>query len=155
MNRFILDTNICLAYIRGNRKFCEEIDKRLDLFKPDVQVIISVVTKAELLSLGVQNGWGKNKLNNLKNLLNKLFVIDINESDSDLMEAYAKIDAFSQGRLPEQPLEMRARNMGKNDLWIAATAYLANAALVTTDGDFDHLHDKWITVYKFLWTATL
>ena len=155
MNRFILDTNICLAYIRGNRKFCEEIDKRLDLFKPDVQVIISVVTKAELLSLGVQNGWGKNKLNNLKNLLNKLFVIDINESDSDLMEAYAKIDAFSQGRLPEQPLEMSARNMGKNDLWIAATAYVANAALVTTDGDFDHLHDKWITVYKFLWTATL
>lgn len=66
MNRFILDTNICLAYIRGNRKFCEEIDKRLDLFKPDVQVIISVVTKAELLSLGVQNDWGKNKLNNLK-----------------------------------------------------------------------------------------
>jgi tRNA(fMet)-specific endonuclease VapC len=155
MNRFILDTNICLAYIRGNRKFCEEIDKCLDLFKPDVQVIISVVTKAELLSLGVQNGWGKNKLNNLKKILNKLFVIDINESDSDLMEAYAKIDAYSQGRLPEQPLEMSARNMGKNDLWIAATAYLANAALVTTDGDFDHLHDKWITVYKFLWTATL
>lgn len=84
-----------------------------------------------------------------------MFVIDINESDSDLMEAYAKIDAYSQGRLPEQPLEMSARNMGKNDLWIAATAYLANAALVTTDGDFDHLHDKWITVYKFLWTATL
>ena len=155
MNRFILDTNICLAYIRGNRKFCEEIDKRLDMFKPDVQVIISVVTKAELLSLGVQNGWGKNKLNNLKNLLNKLFVIDINERDSDLMEAYAKIDAFSQGRLPEQPLEMSARNMGKNDLWIAATACVANAALVTTDGDFDHLHDKLITVYKFLWTATL
>lgn len=32
-----------------------------------------------------------------------------------------------------------ARNMGKNDLWIAASAKAAGATLLTTDGDFDHL----------------
>lgn len=38
---------------------------------------------------------------------------------------------------------MSARNMGKNDAWIAATAYAAQATLVTTDKDFDHLADTF------------
>ena len=29
--------------------------------------------------------------------------------------------------------------MGKNDLWIAATAQVSGATLLTTDMDFDHL----------------
>lgn len=31
--------------------------------------------------------------------------------------------------------------MGKNDLWIAASAKAAGAFLLTTDNDFDHLFD--------------
>ena len=34
--------------------------------------------------------------------------------------------------------------MGKNDLWIAATAYASNSVLLSTDKDFAHLHDEWI-----------
>ncbi len=34
---------------------------------------------------------------------------------------------------------MTARNMGKSDIWIAATAMLFNATLLTTDSDFLHL----------------
>ncbi|MBK9016619.1 MAG: PIN domain-containing protein [Saprospiraceae bacterium] len=34
---------------------------------------------------------------------------------------------------------MSARNMGKNDLWIAATAHATQATLLTTDMDFNHL----------------
>ena len=30
--------------------------------------------------------------------------------------------------------------MGKNDLWIAATAKATGATLLTTDKDFDHLY---------------
>ena len=149
MNRFILDTSMCLAYVRGKNEFYEDIDQRLGLRNPDTLVIVSVVTKAELLSLGIQNGWGEKKLRILDKLLNKMYIIDINESDGNLIEAYAKIDAYSQGRLQGNPLGMSARNMGKNDLWIAATAYVANAELVTTNGDFDHLNGKWITVHKF------
>ncbi len=149
MNRFILDTNICLAYVRGKSEFYEVVDERLGLRNPDTLVIISVVTKAELLSLGIQNGWGERKLSALEKLLNKMYIIDINESDNNLIEAYSKIDAYSQGRLQGNSLGMSAQNMGKNDLWIAATAYVANAELVTTDGDFDHLNGKWITVRKF------
>ncbi|XHR98373.1 PIN domain-containing protein [Mucilaginibacter sp. UC70_90] len=35
---------------------------------------------------------------------------------------------------------------GKNDLWIAATAALLGLTLVTTDKDFDHLHQIFMEV---------
>jgi tRNA(fMet)-specific endonuclease VapC len=149
MKRFILDTNICLAYIRGTSEFIKRIENEIELTSPNTFVIISVVTKAELLSLGIQNGWGKKKIESLEKLLNKMIIIDINERDEMLMNAYATIDAFSQGKLNSEQLNMSARNMGKNDLWIAATAHVSNAELLTTDSDFDHLNGKWITVYKF------
>ena len=64
------------------------------------------------------------------------------------MERYAEIDAFSQGRHVERKLPggMSSRNMGKNDLWIAATASVLNAKLLTTDRDFDHLHQEFLEV---------
>lgn len=39
----------------------------------------------------------------------------------------------------DKPLGTTARNMGKNDLWIAATASILEATLLTTDQDFNHL----------------
>lgn len=44
---------------------------------------------------------------------------------------------------------MSSRNMGKNDLWVAATTLVTNATLITTDGDFDHLNPKIIPVRKY------
>jgi tRNA(fMet)-specific endonuclease VapC len=38
--------------------------------------------------------------------------------------------------------------MGNNDLWIAATASLLGASLMTTDADFDHLNDVFLKVIK-------
>jgi predicted nucleic acid-binding protein len=38
--------------------------------------------------------------------------------------------------------------MGKNDLWIAATAYSLDIPLLTTDIDFDHLNKTFINVMK-------
>ncbi len=66
-----------------------------------------------------------------------------------LLERYAEIDAFSQGRLEEKPLTGSSRNMGKNDLWIAATASVLNATLITTDKDFQHLHTHFLEVAYF------
>lgn len=37
-----------------------------------------------------------------------------------------------------------AIQMGKNDVWIAATAAATGAWLVTADGDFDHLAPRFI-----------
>jgi len=73
-----------------------------------------------------------------------LIVIDINSED--VIETYADIDAYSQGKLKENPLPMSSRNMGKNDLWIAASSKVTNSTLLTTDKDFQHLHGKYFRV---------
>lgn len=148
MNRYLLDTNILLAYLRGHALY-RQIENDHQLAGPEAVILISVTTKAELLSIGVQNNWGEKKMNLLGALLNKLIIVDINEADRSLMEAYANIDAFSQDRLAGRPLGDSARNMGKNDLWIAATAHVTNASLITTDGDFDHLNGQFIHLIRY------
>lgn len=148
MKRFVLDTNICLAYIRGHELY-KKVEEELNLLSEDVMVLISIVTKAELISLGVQNGWKSKKIQQLESLLKRLFLININEADKTLIQTYARIDAFSQGKLPEFSNKYSSRNMGKNDLWIAATAYVTQAELITTDQDFDHLDQDWLKIHKF------
>ncbi len=37
--------------------------------------------------------------------------------------------------------------MGKNDLWIAATAAETGSVLLTTDGDFAQLHPEHLKVW--------
>jgi tRNA(fMet)-specific endonuclease VapC len=69
--------------------------------------------------------------------------VDINEN---MANTYAEIEAYSQRRNPsiaDYPFAT-PRNMGKNDLWIAATASLLGLKLVTTDADFSHLHQVFI-----------
>jgi predicted nucleic acid-binding protein len=39
--------------------------------------------------------------------------------------------------------------MGKNDLWIAATACVTHLPLITTDRDFDHLDATHLSRYYF------
>jgi len=50
-----------------------------------------------------------------------------------VIDAYVEVDLVSQNH-PDG-----ARNMGKNDLWIAACARAAGATLLTADNDFTHL----------------
>lgn len=107
--------------------------------------MISIVSMAELKAMALQNNWGARKLQDIGDLLDKVSVIEINES---LTDVYAKIDAYSQRRNPhftQYPFST-PRNMGKNDLWIASTAALLGLKLITTDADFNHLHDVFIEV---------
>jgi len=63
-------------------------------------------------------------------LLRKLPTVDI--SHDQIIQRYSEIDAFSVGRDKARPLRsgQTARVMGKNDLWIAATASVLKAALL-------------------------
>ena len=45
--------------------------------------------------------------------------------------------------------------MGKNDLWIAATAHASGAILLSTDGDFEHLDGILLKYKKIDQTAGL
>jgi tRNA(fMet)-specific endonuclease VapC len=57
---------------------------------------------------------------------------------------YAEIDVYSQSHHPILRLPTSARKMGKNDLWIAATAAILNATLLSTDADFEHLDNLFL-----------
>lgn len=140
---YILDTNILLYWVRGQSKIITLLS---ELEAEENRLYVSIVSAAEILSLAHKFSWGKNKLLVIENLLAQLEVIMID--DVQWARVYADIDAFSQQKHPtlSLPLGMSARNMGKNDLWIATTATILTATLLTTDKDFLHLHDVFFDV---------
>ena len=90
-------------------------------------------------------------MSKLENILADVLIVPLDSED--VIEAYAEIDAYSQGKHPEKPLPkgITARNMGKNDLWIAATAYALGAKFFTTDKDFTHLQDTYLDIHIADW----
>lgn len=103
---------------------------------------VSIVTIAEINSLVHQQGISGKRRENLDRILDDIYKIDI--SYADILQKYEEIDAFSQCKYQKIPSTFTPRNMGKNDLWIAATAATLNVPLVTTDKDFGHLAPTFI-----------
>lgn len=141
---YLFDTNILVFIIKGHSVIAgleSEIDS-----DPNGLRIISIVSKGEIESLAIQFKWGEKRLQQLESLLNQFLIVPIDSNQ--IVKAYSKIDAFSQGKHPTLRLSGSSRNMGKNDLWIAATASVTNSTLITVDGDFDHLDKNIIAVRK-------
>jgi tRNA(fMet)-specific endonuclease VapC len=138
----LLDTNILMQLARRSD------EKVLSLVNPKQQeAYISIVTVGEIRSIAVRNTWGKSKLGFLENFLLQHVVIDINYAQ--LLDNYVELDVYSQLKHPSLEAPFKTpRNMGKNDLWIAATAMTFGMELVTTDDDFDHLNPVFVTVRK-------
>ncbi len=86
---------------------------------------------------------------NFEQTLSQLYEIDINIRE--IIDRYGEIDAYSQGRLEGKPFGESSRNMGKNDIWIAATASVFNMTLVTSDKDFDHLDGAYLKLKYIDW----
>ena len=140
---YVLDTNIILVYIK-DKATQAYIDQAFGPFKSENTPIISAVTVGELRALALKNNWGNRRIKIIEKLLHELVVIDIRFED--LFTAYAEIDAFSQNKHPDRPATFTARNMGKNDLWIAATTHVTSSKLLTMDKDFEHLHGEFFEV---------
>ena len=121
----ILDTNILLAYVRG-RELYEKIEAQFSLTTSVTAPFISIVSDGELRAL--QFAWGEARMREVERQLAYCTTIPL--PFADVVETYAEIDNYSKrSGVP----------MGKNDLWIAATAAVTGARLLTTNKDFDHL----------------
>jgi tRNA(fMet)-specific endonuclease VapC len=144
--RYLLDTNIILGYIRRNA-VAKAVSGILELTE-DNEVFVSVVCIGELWSIANQRQWGIARRAESGPFSATYQCADIN--DDALIERYAEIDAFSQNKLAGYSSGTSTRNMGKNDLWIAASASLAGATLITTEKDFDHLHNQFLDVIWIL-----
>jgi tRNA(fMet)-specific endonuclease VapC len=127
-----LDTNVLLAYVRQGRVGVH-IEAQYALLTAKPVPIISVVAEGELRALALQFGWGPVRIQAMKELLGYFTVIPL--PFQKIVETYAEIDNYSR---------RSGVAMGKNDIWIAATAHVTGARLLTTDRDFDHLHTVFL-----------
>ncbi len=128
---YVLDTNV-LVHLCRDDPLGRYVDATYNLRDQAYRPVICIVTHGEALSFAELNGWGESKRQKLAQLLDNLVTVDI--SVPAVLGAYAELDVASQRHL------RGARNMGKNDLWIAAVARVVEGTLLTTDRDFDHLH---------------
>jgi tRNA(fMet)-specific endonuclease VapC len=150
MKKILIDTCVIIEIVRDTITG-KECLKRLEKFGEDLTIILSIVTKAELDSFSRQNKWGEKKVEKLNLFLSSATIISINENDVLLLDAYSQIDGYSKRKLLDKNGTLRpgsAITMGKNDLWIAATASALNIPLLTNDGDYDHLNGIMIEVIK-------
>lgn len=136
---YILDTNIIIIYSRDNQ-IAREIEKRYSIFNGEGDLYISIVTLGELDSFIKQNNIGDRKVNKILRLLDSINKVDIHYGE--IISLHGDIDEFSQGKVGRA--DFSSKNMGKNDLWIAATASHYNLKLITTDKDFLHLENEFL-----------
>ncbi len=128
----LLDSNILLQYVRANPPALI-IEARYALTSSDPVPLISGVSEGELRTLALQMAWGSAKQERMKELFGYFTIIPL--PFSTIIDAYAEIDDYSR---------RQGISMGKNDVWIAATAAVTGARLLTTDKDFDHLHSVFL-----------
>lgn len=132
---YLLDTSVVFALVRG-KELGQSIDAMFGLSRIQVRPLVSIVTHGEIWVLAHRNRWGEAKREALRSALENLVTVDIHPPA--VIEAYVEADLRSQDH-PEG-----SRNMGKNDLWIAACARAAGAHLLTNDQDFAHLFPDFV-----------
>lgn len=139
--KYTLDTNILLFYVRDadTRKF---IEKTYAPFDHNNEAIISIVTVGEIMVLAAANNWGEQKLKLVQKLIDNSIIVELRSED--LISNYIEIEKYN---LNIHPFKRRVGShikMGKNDIWIAATAMATQSTLLTSDHGFKHLDKDFI-----------
>lgn len=133
---YLLDTNIIIIYSKS-KSIAKKIEVDHSIFAKENNLAISIVSIGEIRSIIHQFKIGDTRRTGINKLLEGVNKLDI--SYDEILDKYEEIDAFSQGKHRSLKSNFSSINMGKNDLWIAATASAFKITLVTTDKDFKHL----------------
>ncbi|MDE0206706.1 MAG: type II toxin-antitoxin system VapC family toxin [Candidatus Tectomicrobia bacterium] len=148
MARFLLDTSLLLGFIRQT-PWALWTREEFKLGAEEVIAFTSVICRGEILALAEKNGWGSERRTRLERVLNEVPTLEI--SGRTVLDAYARIDAWTHGRSVKSPHNAPppkpAVSMKQNDIWIAATAHASEATLLSTDKDFQHLNGVWIEFF--------
>lgn len=139
--KLLLDTNI---FVHMGRSFdlAERIDTDHRIFDYGHELLTSFVCVGEINAIIHKARYGEARQFRVKKLLKKVAILEI--SYEPILKFYEEIDAFSEGKHQSRKGDFSANPMGKNDLWIAATAAAFDLTLVTTDKDFNHLEGHFI-----------
>jgi tRNA(fMet)-specific endonuclease VapC len=134
---YVLDTNILLALIRG-KALGESIDDAYGLRANLQRHVVSIASQAELLVLAERNRWAQAKKDAVNLMFQNLVVLPI--------DGESLLDGYLQVSRADMTWQEGPRNMGKNDICIAATAVSSGLPLLTTDKDFNFLNGNLIQV---------
>jgi tRNA(fMet)-specific endonuclease VapC len=129
---WLLDTSILVHLGRESPRGRHVIDHH-QLRARSEAPFISCVSVGEIMSLERQFGWGDGRVIRMREILAELVIVDINSEP--VLSAYAELD---------HRCHQNGRVLGKDDLWIAATAVIMETLLLTTDKDFDALHGRFL-----------
>lgn len=141
----VLDTSILVYILQGNERG-RDFTTRYNLDDPQHDILISIVTVAELRTLAFTRQWGEKKLSRLDELLSTYHIINI--SDERIIESYINMKAYSRNQHPTIKRKGAAVKTSDNDLWIASSAHVISADVITNDNDFDIFNPEFITVLK-------
>jgi predicted nucleic acid-binding protein len=139
----LLDTNIFVHMIRDDATG-KRLKQQRQLLLTEATPAFCMVTDGEIRSLAYQFNWGIDKIEQMRYYLESFRRVPIDTSA--VIEAYAVIDSYSKSI---------GISMGKNDIWIAATAHVTGFELITTDHDFDHLDPSFLTGIRIAIETTI
>jgi predicted nucleic acid-binding protein len=110
---------------------------------------ICSITKAELLALARCNQWGKQRINELRELVKRFDVQGIDFPH--MQEVYAEVELYNRNLHPtHKNRKGQAYKMGKHDIWIATTAIVLDAIVISTDHRaFSHFTPNFLKTQLF------
>jgi predicted nucleic acid-binding protein len=123
----LVDTGVALHLARGD-SIGARIDDQFGLRRSATRPLLSIVSQGELLAMASRRKWGESRRASLKALLDEFVIVPI--ANQDLVVEWAELRVLCQDR---------GTPMDDSDLWIAATASVARAELLTMDSDFERL----------------
>ena len=123
---YLLDTTVLLHWTRGKDQ-ATVIEQQFNLMASPLRPLACEVSLGEMMAFSRNPRWSEAQRQRMKTVHEHVTVIDI--SDRRVLEAYADLSTIAQS-------SGWGIFHGKNDLWVAAAAKVANAHLITMDKDF-------------------
>lgn len=130
----VLDTSVIVDIARNNRSGQAILDTYSLKNRAD-RPLISVITTGEMLGIAKSQSWIAERTKVLNELVSEFVKLEITP---EVVEAYSELVALCRSK---------NHTMGQqNDMWIAATAKVTGAVLLTGDSGFNWLNPQFIRV---------
>ena len=119
-NKFLLDTNIIVAWLSGETNIASKIDKAKEIHIP--VIVLGELYYGALYSTQVEK--------NIQQIKNIIVIYNILTIDEETTIAYGNIKAA---------LRKKGKPIPENDIWIAALAMRYELVLITRDKHFKEI----------------
>lgn len=126
--RFLLDTSVVVAFLRGDPAVTQRINAAEELF-------ISSIVLGELYLGARLSARAEENVSEIESFATLTRVISCDQGTADL---YASI---------KLRLRAKGRPLPENDIWIAATAQQHRLTLVSRDAHFQEVDDLAVTAW--------